>query len=304
MFDILASGHYYSDPSSQQALPDIREQVNAICRERPRRIDRYTELALLGSARCLDGKTVPPSTGLYLGSRFASLSNTIAMHRQMITQGETPKPAHFINSLSNSAGYYVARNLALQDRNLFVSRTDASLIAALQLAALDLSSAAISHALIGIVEEAVIPQQEHCKRLGVPEQTPLGEGSHWLLLAPCANKNSPRNENAATLGRLDNILSLPDKAALQRWLDEMTANSPNCQVYAPAPTWEQHAHQLQGITRFTPPLAYYPAVTAGALLVFLNDDYPQNQANNLLCVIADSDQRFHVLRAQRNRQPT
>lgn len=295
MLDIVAAAHYYHALAEQPQLPALRELVNAVCRERPRRIDRYTELALLGSARCVAGRQLAPDTGLYLGSRFASLGNIIAVHRQMISCGETPKPANFINSLSNSAGYYVARNLGLQQRNLFVSRADASLVAALQLAELDLAAKAVSAALVGIVEEGVLPQAEHCQRLGVAEDTALAEGSHWLLVAP---SDSRETAGEPRLGQLDNIRTLPDAAALQRWLAEMRAAG-DCQLYAPAPTRAQWAEQLAAIAPFAPALAYYPAVAAAALLEFLMGDSAERAAN-LLCVIADGEQRFHVLRARRS----
>lgn len=293
MLDILAAADYYHAAASQPLLPDLREAVNALCRERPRRIDRYTQLALLGALRCAANITLPPTTGLYMGSRFASLSNTIAMHQQMIEQGDSPKPAHFINSLSNSAGYYVARNLNLQQRNLFISRADASLIATLQIAALDIYSAAITHALVGIVEEAVLPVQQHCLRLGVDLQTQLGEGSHWLVLT----KSSAANDQSMVLGQIDELLTLPDTFALTAWLAAMKVFDANCQLYAPVPTRKQFQCELNAIAPFAPELAYYPAVTACALQRFLFAK--DNHAGTLLCVIADEQRRFHVLRLSR-----
>lgn len=304
MLDILACGHYYSAVAVDQPLPDLRAAVNDACRERPRRIDRYAQLALLGSARCMAGRQPSADTGLYVGSRFASLSNTIEMHRHMIGAGEIPKPAHFINSLSNSAGYYVARNLQLNDRNLFVSRTDASLIAALQLAQLDLRSAAITEALVGVVDETVLPSAEHCRRLGVAVDTPLGEGSHWLQLTLASAANAQYR-----LGQLDQIHTLADEQALQQWLQLMAteASAQICaelQLYATPLTRRQHGHCLQSYSLYDPGLNYYPAVAAGALLEFIRAVDTTTIKNTspektLLCVIADSDSRFHVVRARR-----
>lgn len=294
MLDIVAAADYYHAVASLPLLPDLREAVNALCRERPRRIDRYTQLALLGAMRCVANTKLPPSTGLYMGSRFASLSNTIAMHQQMIEQGESPKPAHFINSLSNSAGYYVARNLNLQQRNMFVSRADASLMATLQIAALDIVSANITHALVGIVEEAVLPAPQHCLRLGVDPKTELGEGSHWLVVT----KSSAANDQSMVLGQIDELLTLPDALALTEWLAGMKELAGNCQLYAPLPTREKFQRELNAIAPFAPELAYYPAVTACALQRFLFAK--DNCAGTLLCVIADEQQRFHVLRLRVN----
>ena len=126
MLEILALGDHYQTVDPEQGLANLKPAATEVCRDRFRRIDRFTQLALIGSARCVQSADPGPKTGLYIGSRFASTGNTIAVHEKMVSAGVVPKPANFINTLSNSAGYFVARNLGLGDRNLFVSRGDAS----------------------------------------------------------------------------------------------------------------------------------------------------------------------------------
>ncbi|MYM63964.1 beta-ketoacyl synthase N-terminal-like domain-containing protein [Pseudomaricurvus sp. HS19] len=285
--DIIACGDYAANVAENETPADLRADVNAVCRERPRRIDRYTQLALLGSARCVGEQPLSPRTGLYMGSRFASLSNAITMHEQMIGRGDTPKPAHFINSLSNSASFYVARNLELSGRNQFVSRGDASTVATLQVASLDLLSGTVDEALVGIVEEAVTPLAHHRQRLAVStDSNTQGEGSHWLRLARSGS-------GATALGQVDQLRCLADSDALQQWLQAMQSEQEGTLLFA-APTCRAAVADLWQGGWFDPSLAYYPAISAGALLAFVQS--PPYGVRALLCVTGDEDGRWHVVR--------
>ncbi|MBV1888905.1 MAG: hypothetical protein KUG67_01510, partial [Proteobacteria bacterium] len=190
MLNVIALGDYYATISDMDGLPEVRNEVNEVCHERFRRIDRFIQLCLLGSARCVNQDMLNRNTGLYIGSRFAAICNTIQVQEQMFVKKQIPRPANFINTLSNSAGYYVARNFQLEGKNLFVSRGNASLEAALQLASLDLLSGRVEQALVGVVDEGVLPVADHCLRLGVPTDTALAEGSHWFLLSRSTTQDS------------------------------------------------------------------------------------------------------------------
>jgi hypothetical protein len=163
-------------------LPSLEAELKQVCREYFRRVDRFIELALLGSGRCAAGRTLHPDCGLYLGSGLGPMTGIIATQQQLIRDRELPKPFNFINTLGNSAGYYVAKNLGLRGQNLFISRRGASFQAVLDAAMTDLQAGVLAQALIGVVEEATLPLDEHRRRQGLPDGTPVAEGSHWLLL--------------------------------------------------------------------------------------------------------------------------
>ncbi len=169
-------------------LPSLVAGLKEVCREYFRRVDRFIELALLGSGRCAVGQTLHPDCGLYLGSGLGPMTGVIATQQQLIRDRELPKPFNFINTLGNSAGYYVAKNLGLRGQNLFISRRGASFQAVLGAALTDLQAGVLTQALIGVVEEATLPLDEHRRRQGLAEGTPVAEGSHWLLL----EKDVPR----------------------------------------------------------------------------------------------------------------
>ena len=303
MADIIALGNYYHSLADDDGLPNIKDQVNALCQARFRRIDRFTQLCLLGSAKCLNN--ISPDTnlnlnsiGLYIGSRFASLSNTISVHQDMMTKGQTPKPAHFINTLSNSAGFYVAKNLELKGKNIFVSRADQSTQAVFDLATMDLASGQIEHALIGVVEESALPLKDQRQRLGVDASTPLAEASHWFLMSAQAETAQAVVDEV----RLFNATSLFD------WLNvEMQSALTDTLIYAPAlQTTIIERATLDSTIKFYQPsdsMNYSPALTAGVLLDFIEHHHAtdSNLPQTLITIDEDQDNRFHVIKISKDR---
>ena len=182
MIRVTAVSHYLHPVREGESLPSLDAALKEVCRENFRRIDRFIELALLGSGRCARGRALAPDCGLYLGSGLGPMVDNIACQEQLIRNAELPMPFDFINTLGNSAGYYVARNLGLSGQNLFVSRRGASFEAALTTALVDLECGAVRQALVGVVEEATEPFAEHRRRQGLQADAAVAEGSHWLLL--------------------------------------------------------------------------------------------------------------------------
>ncbi len=283
MLDVLSLGDYYAPINDEAGLPDLRSEVNAICGERFRRIDRFIQLCLLGAARCTQTVELDESTGLYIGSRFAAICNTIKVQQQMFVNGQIPKPANFINTLSNSAGYYVARNLKLEGKNIFVSRANASLEAALALARLDLENGTIKQALIGVVDEGGPVQVHHCQRMGIPEDTALAEGSHWFLVSLAADSKA-----VATIA---DVCVLPDEQSVRHWLDERMAQNQNTYVYSdPFKPTSLNIAEL-GLEQYNPSLDYYPSRTGGALMRFIKE---KKQAA-LITLCGDEAGRTHAI---------
>lgn len=283
--EVAAAGEYYADlgtADEARDVEDLRPLLAAVCRERFRRIDRFTELALLGSARCVQDRSLPADTGLYISSGFGSVANTVSVQRQMFIERRVPKPLTFINTLSNSAGYYVARNLGLAARNQFVSRDAAPLEAALYLATLDLIRGDVAQALVGAVDEASVPLSEHARRLGVGADVPLAEGSHWLLLRRAGASPPP----AACAG----VETLADSAALAAWFTGSDvspdtriwfADNVSSQARAACPKLARH-HAVSGV---------YRSRTAGVVLGYLS-----GRAGAELITVVEDDGRFHVMR--------
>jgi hypothetical protein len=175
-------GHYLHAVHDGEALPSLTERLEPLCREKFRRIDRFIQLALLGSAECVRGKTLAPDCALYICSGLGPVGNNIVVQEAIIRNRVLPTPFHFVNTLGSSAGYYVARNLGLTGQSLFVSRRGGSFEAGLACAATDLVSGAVSQVLLGVVEECTLPLADYRARQELPADAPAAEGSHWLLL--------------------------------------------------------------------------------------------------------------------------
>jgi hypothetical protein len=182
MIRVTAVSHHLHAVHDGEALPSLDEALKPLSREHFRRIDRFIQLSLLGSARCVAGRSLTADCGLYLGSGHGPVGNNISTQEQLIRDHRLPKPFNFVNTLGNSAGYYVAKNLGLSGQNLFISRRGASFQAVLDAAWVDMESGALRQALVGVVEEVTLPLTEHRRRQGLAPDTLVAEGSHWLLL--------------------------------------------------------------------------------------------------------------------------
>ena len=182
MIKIVSASHYLQPVNDDAALTSLESSLKDLCREPFRRIDRFIQLALLGSANCAAGRKLRPDCGIYLGSGLGPIGNNIVTQEQLIRDAEIPKPFNFINTLGSSAGFYVARNLGLQGQNFFISRRGASLQAVLSAAMADMLLGFVTQALVGVVEEVALPLDAHRLRQHLSQDILLAEGSHWLLL--------------------------------------------------------------------------------------------------------------------------
>jgi hypothetical protein len=182
MIRIAASSRYQHALNDGDSLPNLDPILRPLCREPFRRIDRFIQLALLGSAQCVAGQKLDPSCGLYASTGIGPIGNNILVQETLIRDHLIPKPFHFVNTLGSSTGYYIAKNLALQGQALFISRRKGAFEAALACATADLELGACRQALVGLVEECTLPLEQHRLRLGAPAGAPCIEGSWWALL--------------------------------------------------------------------------------------------------------------------------
>lgn len=189
---IHATGGIYNSVKEGEELTPLKPLVAEVCSQRYRRIDRFIQLALIGSGRCLRhhqkrAVDLSSQTALYLTSGQGPTSNNIEVQESIFKHGEQAKPLKFINTLSNSAGFYVMKEAGLTGQNIFVTREITPLECALQTAIADLTERYCHSALIGMVDEATLPTADQCLRMKLPKGTTIGEGSYWFLLATHKN---------------------------------------------------------------------------------------------------------------------
>lgn len=233
MPEVLAYGEHYAEFGADdppQRLPELKAEVKALCGGHVRRIDRLIQLALVGSARCVAGRSLPAGCGIYLGSGLGTVGSTSVLQEQIFRFGVLPKPAEFINTLSNTAGFYVARNLGLDGQCLFATRDYTSFEAVVELATVDLDAGRVPAALVGVVDECTLPLEQHARRLHREHAPVLAEGSHWLLLGP-------DGDGGPAAGRISCPQPLRT-AELPRWCERLAAAGDA------TPTWWWQAPDL------------------------------------------------------------
>lgn len=198
--------------AGQTELPDLQATVARWHPQRIRRIDRYTQLCLAGGLSCVAGRKLPKDTGLYLATRYGAVSTSANVINTIAQKGHLPKPVHFVNSLGNTAGFYLTQLLQITGNTLVIAQEEFSFEAALLHACLDINSGRVTTALVGGVDEVALPLAKQLERLGLAANTPaLHEGSHWLLL-----------EQSAQSTKVSQTLTMPeylaDITALKTWL--------------------------------------------------------------------------------------
>ena len=87
-----------------------------------------------------------------------------------------PKPVDFINSLSNTAGFYIAKYLELESKNLNLTQQGFAIENGFLLADASLKTKQEETILLGGVDEGVEQSNNSYRYLGLSANTPIGEG--------------------------------------------------------------------------------------------------------------------------------
>ena len=162
---------------------DVKARWKSISPKMIRRTDRYIQLSLLGAYEAIGEMKLDPSTALYMTSGQGNLAVFKRLRDQRYIHKQPPKPVDFINSLSNTSGFYVAQFFGLHGKNLNVSRHGLVVENTLLLAQIDLESGREGIVLFGGVDELQEPVEFTRRTLGICDASPLGEGSNWMLLS-------------------------------------------------------------------------------------------------------------------------
>jgi hypothetical protein len=276
-------------------LPSLKDAVKEATGASLRRINRLIQLALVGAGRCAREVKLAPDCGLYLSSGQGALQDSVDVFTQMFVDGQAPKPISFVNTLSNTSCFYVAKTLGLSGRNQFVSSSALPFESALSLALLDLSRGCIAQALVGGVDECVLPLADHRKRLRTAADAPLGEGSHWL----CLGREPELEGGQRAIGRLHAVREMPDRDAFAAWLGTLELDRTQAAIAfgsgiaATDHGFIQSAAQDLPAIDYRPRDAYYETVTGAGLCAFLRREPPFTiEATTLLHVNATPDGRY------------
>jgi len=204
----------------EETSVDLKDWVVDAVGQPVRRISRFIQLALIGAGRCARGMTLPANTAVYLASSRGDLELTMEVMNLVYREGHAPKPLSFVNTVSNSAAFYIAKCLGLQARSAFACSRYFAFENALQLALVDFELGLVDSALVGCVESAV--QSAHIDRDDAElDGAPItAEASHWLWFT--------RQRGEESLGKVRAVQSTVDQAELMKWIDAQAVNRSDC----------------------------------------------------------------------------
>ncbi len=191
---------------------DVKAAMKAVTPKMVRRTDRFIQMAMLGAHRAVGGSPIESQTALYMASGQGNLAVFNRLRDQRYIDHQPPKPVDFINSLSNTAGFYVAQLLGLHGKNLNLAQHGFVAEMTLMLAQNDLLLGKEEQILVGGVDELLEPVAFTRKFLGICDDRILGEGSNWLLL-------NTRTEGALASIEVEN--ERMDLAALKAYLERV-----------------------------------------------------------------------------------
>ncbi len=170
-----------TDPESR----DLQDIVRALTMHDFRRIGHFSELSVTGSQKALLRITHPvsPDTGIYFSTGLGEVKKTVSMFEQVLGhEGGLVSPYSFVNSVSSTTSFYVAKAACIESRNITVSQEELSFEIALILAQTDIDDGTVECALVGGADECSYPRSEHMHRIKLEDRQIMGEGSGWLYL--------------------------------------------------------------------------------------------------------------------------
>jgi len=200
---------------------DIKAECKLVAPKFIRRTDDFIQLAILGVEQITQKTSIQPNTALYLTSGQGNTGVFTRLCEQQLVAKIPPKPVDFINSLSNTAGFYISQFLHLENKNNNISHRSFVVEMGLLLAKTELQLKKEEWILFGGVDQLLPLESLSHSLLGLDKSVSLGQGSNWMLL----NKS---NEGALASIAIDN--KEMDKTQLKAYLQQLNYHSNNTQL--------------------------------------------------------------------------
>jgi len=269
-----------------------KEDVSRYTRLHFRRANRFVLLSLAGACRCAHEQSIKKNTGVYLTTENGNLGDTETVLHQIFQMRQFPMPYNFINTMSNTASFYVAQSLELLGRNMTFSSKLLSFERGLELLHCDIVAGAVSEALIGGVDEASFSKtQFEAKFDRRYEDYNMVEGSCWLLI----KKQSDR-----AMGRISAVVSFADLGQLLGWVGRQVFERPVFVAHGILVSPEEKAavgRALPDANGFDPigDIGYFDSAAASAVTHFLQRD----GAASLIHLNKDTRGQFMAMRVEK-----
>jgi hypothetical protein len=216
----------------QNETLDIKIECKKVAPAFVRRTDRFIQLGLLGVAGIAKFGDIDVNTALFMTSGQGNLAVFNRLCFQRYVEQVPPKPVDFINSLSNTAGFYIAKYLGLESKNLNLAQHGFVVENALLLVKASLDTGQETQILLGGVDEK--PEQKSLPHsyLDVATNQAIGEGSNWMLM---------NNKEQDAVASIEVITSVLDGSKL---IDYIIKQSDITHIALSQRINEDHAKQL------------------------------------------------------------
>ena len=187
----------------------LKEKLRCYTDEYFRRVNRFILLTMLGARQCIHNHALDFDTAIYLTTEHGNLGETASVLDEIYAARSLPKPFGFINTMSNTAAFYLARNLGVRGRNIMVSSQHLSFERGLELLKVDFAGGTERSALIGGVDEASL------SRTALEKNADRGwrmvDGSGWLYI---------KHEKEGACGAFTEIRSFRDGPSCMSWISK------------------------------------------------------------------------------------
>jgi hypothetical protein len=270
-------------------VSNLREEIRRYTQENFRRGNRFILLSLLGALRCAYGHSLEANTAVYLTTEHGNLSETAAVLDEIYAAHSLPKPYGFINTMSNTAAFYLAQNLGVRGRNITVSSQHVSFERGLELLKADLAGGAEKNALIGGVDEAA--RSEKAKGDRDHHRWRMVDGSGWFYV---------KHEREGACGAFSENRSFRDGDSCRRWIMERERSPVDVVSFGAmvgdkeAAEWREVLHPVAEFN-YLRDYGYSGSATACGVALFM-DRFP---GRTLLHINKDPRGHYSVLEVQR-----
>jgi hypothetical protein len=231
-----------------------------------RRANKFVLLSLVGACQCAYGQAIKRDTAVYLTTENGNLGDTETVLDQIYHKHEFPMPYNFINTMSNTASFYVAQSFDILGRNITFSSKQLSFERGLELLRSDLGAGVVKEALFGGVDEVSFSTSQFETKFNRPySDFDMIEGSCWLLI---------KADSSGALGEIIAVQSFGSLAQTTDWLKHQRYKRPLILSYGMLIDSDQKASIAQAVPHeaefdYISGYGYFDSATACGISGFL-----------------------------------
>jgi hypothetical protein len=209
MMFIHSAVAYVTETADVKAL---KEELKSHIDTYFRRVSKFVLLALIGACSCAARRPLEQDTAVYLTTENGNLADTESVLSQIYRRHSLPMPFNFINTMANTASFYIAQGLGLCGRNISASSQNLSFERGLELLKTDMELRFVRHALIGLVDEATASASHFAALSGIDSaRVNQIDRSCWLYVSA---------ERAGAIGEVTAIRSFKSQDEAIRGLEK------------------------------------------------------------------------------------